>query len=140
MVALETPRLRINKRYNHVLVGDTGYVKPDSFKTDLYIRHRTKLVHPYRCNQTSKEEKEKIKAAIIEQRLKIKMEKAKARAVKKFEDKTKSKHERDEDLRKHRENKRKIREDRIKEKVRLMKEKAKLKKLKNKCFQPLYLL
>ena len=132
LVELETPRLRLNNRYNHVLVGDAGYIKPDSFKTDLYIRHRTKLVHPYRCNQTSKEEKEKIKAANIEQRHKIKMEKAYAKAVKKIEDKSKSKDERAEDLRKHRENKRKIREDRTKEKVRLSKEKAKLKKLKKK--------
>lgn len=54
---LQPERLRINNRFSHVLIGDTGYVKNKEFKKGLFNKYRVTLIHTNRVNQKSDEEK-----------------------------------------------------------------------------------
>ena len=82
------------------MVGDAGYVKPDSFKDDLNNRYRVKLVHPYRSNQISKQDKLIIAAAKLDNRLKVRTAKLEAKTTKMCDDIFKSKNDKLQDLKK----------------------------------------
>jgi len=134
LIKLKTERLRLNNKYNHILVGDAGYIKSKKFKDDLYNQYKVKLVHPYRNNQTCNEQdKLNVKAEKTKERFQAKIEKCKLKEQKIIEDKCKSKEERLNDALKAKEVKATVKRERLAEIDRIIKEKKKSRKLKLKA-------